>query len=283
MSIPTTSVLDQRAVRDVIRGSVVVAPMPATIAALAALMVVHRIHGVLVTQEEDEEWVSDLDVLRAAVAGVRDWRGGHRGRAPVVRAQTPLRAAARALAKADVSHGLVVDGDAILGVVSALDICAGAAGEVVRGGAPPVSATLSFEERRLERVDAGRLMHQGVVCAQPTTPLVAIVRTMAETPVHSVVVEGLRRDAGGEHLVWGVVSDLDVARALGDGMDDAVAADIAATEPLCVETTDTLDHVARHLCEHGVAHVIVADGSGRPCGVVSTLDVLRVLACGSGI
>ena len=276
-------VLDDRPVDAIVGGPIVVAPLPAEIAALAALMVTHRIHGVLVTHADGEEWASDLEVLRAAVAGDRRWRPGHRRRAPVVQPRASLRATARALVAADASHCLVVDGDAVTGVVSALDLCGAAAGVAVRSEAPPVSTTLSFDERRLERVEARRAMHHGVVTADPATPLVDVARTMAQTPVHCVVVEGVRRDGGGEHLVWGVVSDLDVVRALAGGLDDAVAADVAATEPVCVDATDPLDEVARRLCEHDVAHVIVTDPAGRPCGVVSTLDVLRVVACDSGI
>jgi CBS domain-containing protein len=282
----TTSIadtLDERRVCDVVRGSVVVAPAPTTVPALAALMVVHRIHGVVVAGDDDAQWVSDHDVLAAALAGVRDWRRADLPGVPTLTAQASLRAAAKALVKAGTSHAFVGRRADPTGVVSALDICAAAGGVTMRGVSPPASTTLSFEERRLDRVPARRVMHPGVVSAAPSTPLSALARTMADGPTHSVVVDGLRRDAGGEHLVWGVVTDLDIVRALAAGLDDAVASDIAGTEPLCVDADDRVDDVARRLREHDISHVIVTDAARRPCGVISTLDVLRVVAGGSGI
>ena len=55
-------------------------------------------------------------------------------------------------------------------------------------------------------------------------------------------------------------------------------ADIAATEPLCVDPDDTLDLVADRLVAHGVTHAIVGTERAVPAGVVSTLDVLEVIA-----
>jgi CBS domain-containing protein len=283
MTSSTASTLDERQVRDVVRGPVVVARAPTTVPGLAALMVLNRIHGVVVAGDDDAQWVSDHDVLAAALAGVRDWRRADLPGVPTLTGETSLRSAAKALAKADSSHARVGDGADVSAVVSALDICAAAGGVTMRAEPPPASTTLSFEERRLDRVTAHRVMHHGVVSAAPPTPLSALARMMASAPMHSVVIDGLRRDAGGEHLVWGVVTDLDVVRALAVGLDDAVAADLAATEPLCVDGDDRLDDVARRLREHSISHVIVTDAERCPCGVISTLDVLRIVACSSGI
>jgi len=283
MSTSIATALDGRHVRDVVRGSVVTAHAQTTVAALAALMVVYRIHGVLLTDREQAQWVSDLDVLGAVVDGLTDWRFRDRFGVPTLTSETSLREAARVLARAEATHALVREDGNVTGVVSALDVCAAVAGSAVRGGAPPCSTTLSLEERHLARVSAQRVMHDGVVSADPRTPLADLAQTMSRVPIHSVVVEGLRRGSGGEHLVWGVATDVDIVRALAAGFDDATAADIAGTEPLCVESSDSLDDIAHRLCEHAVSHIIVTDATGRPCGVISTLDVLRVVAGGSGI
>jgi CBS domain-containing protein len=283
MSAPTILDLDEHHVRDVARGVVIAAHAPSTPPALAALLVVNRIHGVLITAHGHPRWMSDLDVLTAAVGGVGGWFVPRSREVPTIDPDASLRAAARVMTAAGATHALVRDGDAYTGVVSALDLCAAVAGLALAGEPPPSSSALSIEEHRLERVPASRVMHHGVISTGPSTPLVVLARTMSQVPTHSVVVDGLRHDAGGEHLVWGVVTDLDLVRALGDGREDAVAADVAVTEALCIDAADPLDDVARQLCMRGVTHAIVTDAAGRPCGVVSTWDVLRVLACATGI
>ena len=60
-------------------------------------------------------------------------------------------------------------------------------------------------------------MRDGVVGCTPDTPLTEVARLMSEYRIHCVVVAGLEEDAHGTHLVWGVVSDLDLARAAAAG------------------------------------------------------------------
>ena len=67
-------------------------------------------------------------------------------------------------------------------------------------------------------VPASAVMHHGVIAAPPHTPLVDVASQMADNGVHCVVVEGLARSRGGqETLVWGILSDLDLMRAIAAG------------------------------------------------------------------
>jgi predicted transcriptional regulator len=74
---------------------------------------------------------------------------------------------------------------------------------------------------------------------------------------------------------------MDVLGAAATGRLDATAADLAGTAPLMVAPSDSLQYVARALTADGVRHAIVADELSVPLGVVSTLDVLAVLAIGA--
>lgn len=131
-----------------------------------------------------------------------------------------------------------------------------------------------------EKATVADVMHPGVVSCPPDFPAAVVARTMATNHIHAVVVEGVRRDAvHGEQLVWGVVSDMDLVRAARVGAERLTAADIAATEPVTVETSLPLEEAARLMEEHETAHVVVVD-RGRPVGVVSSLDVAGVLAWG---
>jgi CBS domain-containing protein len=97
------------------------------------------------------------------------------------------------------------------------------------------------------------------------------------------VVDGVRRDAAGaEHLVWGLVSDLDLAEAVGTAHDDErTAADLAATPAVVVAPEDLLADAARLMHDYDVHQlIVVATSDRRPVGVLSTLDVAAAVAAG---
>jgi len=122
------------------------------------------------------------------------------------------------------------------------------------------------------------VMRAGVMSCRPDVPAVDVAGMMATHHIHAVVVEGVRLDAlHGERLVWGVVSDLDLARAAYTGIEDLTAADLAATEPVTTTPTTPLVAAAQAMDEHGTAHLIVVE-RGRPIGMVSTLDLAGALA-----
>jgi CBS domain-containing protein len=138
---------------------------------------------------------------------------------------------------------------------------------------PAITPTLDFEAATVADV-----VHHGLVTCRPDAAAVTIARMMARHRIHALVVDGVRPDTGrGERLVWGVVSDLDLARAAHTGVGGLTAADLAATEPLTIEPSAPLGEAARLMDEHGIGHLIVVNGR-RPVGVASTLDIAAALA-----
>lgn len=115
-------------------------------------------------------------------------------------------------------------------------------------------------------------MRAPVVAVDPSATLREIASIMGRSRIHSVVVDGLVRSANGDRLIWAVVGDHDVVRALADGRTDATAGDIAGTEALTVDAGDDLATVCAMLSRHGCAHAIVVRDE-RPVGIVSTLDI----------
>ena len=130
----------------------------------------------------------------------------------------------------------------------------------------------------LDQRTVGEVMRLGVVTCTPDTPLSEVAHLMAAYRIHSVVVGGLTEDMHGTRLVWGVISDLDLARAVASGQE-ATAGEVAGTEPVTASPYDTLADVARVMADHEVAHLIVVDGKdAEPMGIISTLDLARVVA-----
>ena len=133
---------------------------------------------------------------------------------------------------------------------------------------------------RIARTSVREAMQLGLFSCSPDDPIEAVARTMAEQSIHCVVVAGIaRRDHGGERLGWGIVSDLDLMAALAPDAEATMAGEVAATEIVTVSPRDPLGRAAQLMAEHQTAHVVVASPeTGRPVGMLSTLDVARAAA-----
>jgi CBS domain-containing protein len=130
---------------------------------------------------------------------------------------------------------------------------------------------------RLNHVRVADAMHAGIVTCAAETPLRDVARTLVEHHIHCVAVPGIE---GTGVSSWAIVSDLDVVgAAAAGGVDERTAGDIAAGEALAISDDDVLDRAVQLMSEHQVAHlVVVGAASGRPVGVLSTLDVAGLLA-----
>jgi len=102
----------------------------------------------------------------------------------------------------------------------------------------------------------------------------SLARAMAEHTVHSVVI----RDIPGSRN-WGIVSDLDLMAAMRPELADATAGQLAATDPVVVNPTETLGRAAQLMTEHQTAHLLVVDPvTDEPVGIISSLDIARFMA-----
>ena len=123
----------------------------------------------------------------------------------------------------------------------------------------------------LAHVRVDEVMHSGLVTCTPGTSLRTVARILAAHRIHAVVVADDRaHEAAG---VWGVVSDADVVSRLAAGSLDEAAGLAAELPPCFVTSEDTVEDAAVEMAAHHVTHLIVVDLSGRPIGVLSSLDV----------
>ena len=130
---------------------------------------------------------------------------------------------------------------------------------------------------RPDHVRVADAMHAGVVTCAADTPLRDVARILAEHRINCVAVP----DIEGKGLAaWAVVTDLDVVGAAAAGsVEGRTAGDVAASEALAISEDDVLERAVQLMSEHQVAHlVVVGAASGRPVGVLSTLDVAGLLA-----
>lgn len=127
----------------------------------------------------------------------------------------------------------------------------------------------SFEEARVRDV-----MTTGVVSCPPDMPLRAVAAMMARDRIHSVVVFD-----GGPERAWAIVSDLDVVSAASADLDRETAAAVAGTPVVTIGPDERLTRVVQLMAEYESTHLVVVEpDTNRPVGIVSSLDIARILA-----
>jgi CBS domain-containing protein len=143
-----------------------------------------------------------------------------------------------------------------------------------RRAKPPVA----FEVASVE--DA---MSRGLISCPPETPLRVVARMMATFGVHAIFVfEHMDEDDEAPQL-WAVVSDLDLVAAIPLDLDTLTAGGAAVTPLVTVAADSPIAEAGGLMATYGTAHLAVTDPeSGRPIGVISTLDIARAVAAGLG-
>jgi CBS domain-containing protein len=112
------------------------------------------------------------------------------------------------------------------------------------------------------------VMHRGVITCAADASGIAVARIMAAHRIHSAVVT----DAAGPPRV---VTDADVAVALHEGtLESRKAGELRATS-VVLRPEDSLAEALERLQTAGSTHAVVADGSLRPLGIVSVLDLIE--------
>ena len=144
---------------------------------------------------------------------------------------------------------------------------------------PIQTAPGSYLMPRYEHATVGDVMRHGVITCSADTTLRTVARMMSSYHVHAIVVT--EDDGEGGLTPWGLVSDFDVLRAAHKDAEDLTAGQVSRSPAVMVSPSDSLEHAAELMREHGTGHLVVISSSdARPVGVVSTLDVAGALAWG---
>jgi CBS domain-containing protein len=127
-----------------------------------------------------------------------------------------------------------------------------------------------------EQACVGDAMRRWLITAEPATPLVTAAQRMADEHVHVLVVpSGTRR-----RRPWTLLTDHDILRSAARA-DELTAGEAASGELLEVGPEDRLADVAARMLERRVTHALVVDpDTDRPVGVLSTLDIARIVGWG---
>jgi predicted transcriptional regulator len=121
------------------------------------------------------------------------------------------------------------------------------------------------KERRV-----GDIYHKGVILCKPDSPLQEVVRVMADTEIHAVMVT----EREGEPPV-GVVSHIDVIAHYGEDLTAIQAQDVMTSEVISISEDATLGEAAERLLKCSIHRLLVVNEEGRPVGILSTTDIIR--------
>ncbi|HEX5194345.1 MAG TPA: CBS domain-containing protein [Solirubrobacteraceae bacterium] len=282
---PIASPLVRVSVRDAMRPGVVMCLPGDHLRRIAALMVGHRIHAVMLAPGDRPTplILNDLEFVRAALRRPRA-SAADVAREPVdtVCVDATLDEAVAMMAERYVTHVLATDPgtDAPVGVVSSFDVAATFGREAPRPARVrwPAAVRRPLITDPLLQTRVGDVMHPGLATCAADAPLATVARTMADRRIHCVAIAGIAPSS--RHLTFGLITGMDLVRALHRGAHAEPAAMIAASAPVAVGADETLARAAELMVEHDTSHVVVAGNSGMPVGMVSSFDIAQVLTTG---
>ena len=105
---------------------------------------------------------------------------------------------------------------------------------------------------------------------------------MAIHNVHCVVVIGLTHDHDDDPLVWGLISDMDLTEMCITPSPGRSAATLARRSILTVEKSTPIREAAALMVTEHESHLVVVDSTyRRPIGILSTMDIARLIGSGS--
>jgi predicted transcriptional regulator len=123
-------------------------------------------------------------------------------------------------------------------------------------------------------MDKGRrvrdIYHKGVILCKPDSPLQEVVKVMADTEIHAVMVT----EREGQPPV-GVVSHIDVIAHYGEDLTAIQAQDVMTSKVISISEDATVGEAAQKLLESNIHRLLVVNEEGRPVGILSTTDIIR--------
>lgn len=114
------------------------------------------------------------------------------------------------------------------------------------------------------------IYHKGVIFCRPDTPLQEVVRVMADTDVHAIIVA---EEGGAQPL--GVISHTNAIAHYGEDLNQIRAADAMTKGVITISKDAPVSEAARKMLESRIHRLLVVDASGKPLGILSTTDIIR--------
>jgi predicted transcriptional regulator len=116
----------------------------------------------------------------------------------------------------------------------------------------------------------GDIYHKGVIFCKPETPLQEVVRVMADTEIHAIMVA---EREGAPPL--GVVSHMDTISHYGEDLTAIEARDVMTSAVISIREQASVKDAAKKLLESDIHRLLVVGDDDTPLGILSTTDIIR--------
>jgi CBS domain-containing protein len=116
------------------------------------------------------------------------------------------------------------------------------------------------------------IMHKGVIGCKPNTPLEEVVRVMADTNLHVIVVTGSSDEA------LGIISQLEVIPYYGRDLKGIKARDVMSSTVIAIPPNMLVTEAVKIMVEKKILHLVVSqrgDVGLKALGTLSSAEVIR--------
>ncbi len=114
------------------------------------------------------------------------------------------------------------------------------------------------------------IYHKGVIFCKPETPLQEVIRVMADTEIHAIMVAQQEGDPP-----VGVVSHMDTIAHYGKNLTAVHARDVMTTTVVSISEDASVKDAAEQLLENNIHRLLVVGEDDKPLGILSTTDIIR--------
>lgn len=257
-------------VRDLMHPGVFTCQPDALLGQVAVLLTQHKVHALVVTDQEDRPLgiITDYDLLAGewlsvddeSLATMRHLTAHDLMSYPVdtVDANTPVKKAAQTLIEKDVNRLLVTEDGKPVGVISITDFVASIAGE----GTP-------------KRDTVADVMSDAMLVCRGKTPIISAARTLIQAGWRSVLV------VDGKGKTLGVVSGKDLMPFVGNGVDENLTVRDVMHQAYTININASLREAADLMIKEHHHRLIVIDEEDPdafPLGVISSFDIVAEMA-----
>ncbi len=117
------------------------------------------------------------------------------------------------------------------------------------------------------------IMAKGIFEVRLNDNLKEIIKVISENDISSVIVS----DDNGTY--WGVITELDILKHLGENLDNLTAEDIATTKLITISPKATIEKAIEVMTKNKIHHLyVVGELHGdKVVGVVSAGDIIKAI------
>lgn len=141
---------------------------------------------------------------------------------------------------------------------------------------PTSTRTAPVSPTAMHSTTVREAMHPGIMACTATASLAEVAHIMASCRVHCVTVVAAAPDQ--PPSIAGTLSDVDLLRWATGGSTHLPAGAMVSSAAVTVSPRAAVQEAAQLMADREINHLVVVDTHDAPLGIVSALDVARVLA-----